>query len=99
MSSSWISAGWKPSFPPGEQWDAGSAEVRFAVQLIDRSFACRVTLAALRDHYGADEQDALDVFRRNRARFENRVKRKMRAGQYQPDRSILIDSSDLEVRQ
>ena len=66
MNSSWISAGWMPSFPPGEQWDAGSAEVRFAVRLIDRSFACRVTLVALR------------------ARFEGWVKRKMKAGRYQP---------------
>ncbi len=97
MTSSWIKGGWVPIFPPEEAWEPERKAVRFPVRLVDRTYTCRITLEALVHRYDAtgDGEAALTAFRENRAAIEDEVRRKMRRGQYQPDRSVLIRGSDL----
>lgn len=87
-------------FPPGEEFDAERAEVRFPVSVVGKPVVCRITVAALESRYGGgrDAGDALAAFRAHRGEVEARVRRKLLQGQYEANRTILIGTGDLATR-
>jgi hypothetical protein len=89
-----------PQFPAEEAWDEAAEAVRFPVKLVDRTRICRIVLDALAEVAGAtvSPADALDRFRAHRALIEDKVRHKIRLGQYQPDGSILIRPGDMATR-
>jgi hypothetical protein len=86
------------SFPTQQfAWDVDHATVNFWGRAEGRAVLCRVTVAALHDHFdlnGVGGPDAQEAFASGRARIEAAAARKWQAGAAEPDGSIFLDSAD-----
>lgn len=78
-------------------WDFERQAVRFWGRAHGKAIVCRVTLAALRDHFHLDGNGgplANETFASNRARIEALAVQKWNAGALEPDGSILLRSEE-----
>lgn len=82
-------------FDRKEYWDENYMEVRFKLILDGLPISCRVTYEALEDSIGGTNIDPLKVFTAHREEwFFPAVDRKLKAGLFEGDGSILITSTD-----
>lgn len=78
-------------------WDFEQKAVRFWGRAGDKGILCRVTAAALRDHFqltGADGPLASEAFASGRPRIEALAVQKWNARALEPDGSLLLRSED-----
>ena len=71
--------------------------VEFPARDRSRLVFCRISFAALKDHFGltgTDPRQAITVFRAHRRRIETRALRKYDAGQIEYDGSVVLDTAD-----
>lgn len=83
-------------FPePEEREDFSRMAVIFTGRDGDKKIMCAISREALDDHFDADGQDLVKVFRANRECIEHLARRKYLAGQWEKDGSILVKSADM----
>lgn len=78
-------------------WDFEHQAVRFWGRASGKAVMCRVTLAALQDHFqltGGGGPLANEAFASGRARIEALAVQKWNAGALEPDGSILLRSEE-----
>lgn len=82
---------------PRQVESAVASWVEFPARDRSRLVFCRVSFAALRDHFGlagADPRQAITVFRAHRRSIEARASRKYDAGQVEYDGSVALGTAD-----
>lgn len=87
---------WIPVF--SEDARQVGADVAFTCRLLDRVIRCRVTAETLGALAGAGDAEPLALYRAHRERLEDKVRHKIRNGQYDSDGGITIKPGDLDSR-
>jgi hypothetical protein len=83
-------------FPdPDERYSVDRGVVAFWGQDGQTRIRCAISREALDDHFQGDNKDKLEVFRANRKKIEQEVRRKYLAGQTEADDSVLVRTMDL----
>ena len=80
---------------PNAFYDSGRMVIVFKGQNGDKTVPCAISRETLDDHFGGDNKDKLKVFNAHRERIEHEARRKYLDGQFEPDGSVLIRTTDL----
>ena len=83
------------NFPQGEAWDPLNDRATFPAEVDRRRVLCRISWEALTDHFGGDRGgDPVEPLRANRATIEARAETFIRAGRFEADGSVLLQTGD-----
>ncbi|MGC2621258.1 MAG: DUF1488 family protein [Acidobacteriaceae bacterium] len=83
-------------FPtPEERYDASRDAVVFSGQDRTQRIRCAISREALDDHFGGDQKNKLDVFRKHIQAIEEIARRKYLSGHVEPDGTVLIRTADI----
>lgn len=60
-----------------------------------KGIRCRISMEALRDHFGTYADPSMDIFKSRRSHIEQIATRKIENQQFELDGTILIKSADV----
>ncbi|MES2461223.1 MAG: DUF1488 family protein, partial [Armatimonadota bacterium] len=69
-------------------------EVKFYADVNGERVRCRISVVALQDHFGQDDESAGACFLNNRDKIEDLARRKIEAGQLSAGGDVLITTMD-----
>ena len=76
-------------------YDSGRMVVTFQGVDAKKRIPCAISREALEDHFGGNRKDPVVVFKANADAIEQLGRRKYLRGEFEPDGSVLIRTSDL----
>lgn len=83
-------------FAANEWFDHHRRKVVWFTAIVDeKCIDCGISIEALRDHFGAYEDDPLPVFRRNRARVQEVAAKLIMQRRFENDGTVLVRDNDL----
>ncbi len=86
-------------FLDDERWNSKDETVDFTLLITDdegeKPIVCRVSYEALADALGASRINPVEVYRGLKSKAHKAIDRKLKAGEFEPDDSILVRTADL----